>query len=60
MKQDAYFDALAFIREEYATHGHKTKRCMQAAVENGVKKKARNKAILEGLMIYEKRKRGHP
>ena len=57
MKTNKYYGALVIIREEYAINGHKTSRSVRAAVENGVKRKARNKAILEGLIIYEKRQR---
>lgn len=59
MKSDSYFEALRIIREEYAIHGHKTSKSVRVAVENGVKRQARNKAILEGLIIYEKRQRGY-
>ena len=59
METNRYFEALIVIREEYAMYGHKTSRSVHAAVENGVKRKARNKAILEGLKIYEKRQRGY-
>ena len=50
--------ALAIIKVEYAEHSHKTHRSVQVVVENGKKRKARNRAILEGLMIYDKRQRG--
>ena len=59
MNPDKHATALAIIKAEYAVHGHKTKRSVQVAVENGIKRKARNKAILEGLIIYEKRQRGY-
>lgn len=57
MNPDKRATALAIIKAEYAEHGHKTKRSVQVAVENGIKRKARNKVILEGLRMYEKR---HP
>jgi hypothetical protein len=59
MNGDKYFTALAIIRDEYATHGHKTKRSVRVAVENRIKRKARNEAIEKGLRIYEKRQRGY-
>jgi len=59
MESDNYFKALITIREEYAINGRKTSRSVRVAVENGVKRKARNKAILEGLIIYEKRQRSY-
>ena len=58
MNPDKYATALAIIKAEYAKHGHKTQRSVRVAVENGIKRKARNKAILEGLKIYEKRQIG--
>jgi hypothetical protein len=57
MNPDKRATALAIITAEYAEHGHKTRRSVQVAVENRIKRKARNKAILEGLKLYEKR---HP
>lgn len=57
MNPDKRATALAIIKAEYAEHGHKTKRSVQVAVENGIKRKARNRVILEGLILYEKR---HP
>lgn len=57
MNSDKFCAALAIIREEYATYDHKTSRSVRVAVENEIKRKARNKAIEEGLRIYEKRRR---
>ena len=57
MKTNKFYEALCIIREEYAIHGHKTSKSIRAVVENKVKRRARNKAINEGLIIYEKR---HP
>lgn len=59
MNPDTHATALAIIKAEYAKYGHKTKRSVEVAVENGIKRKARNRAILEGLKIYEKRQRGY-
>jgi hypothetical protein len=56
MNGDKYFTALAIIRDEYATHGHKTKRSVQVAVGNRIKRRAREKAIERGLRIYENRR----
>jgi hypothetical protein len=53
MNGDKYFTALAIIRDEYAAHGHKTKRSVRVAVENRIKRRAREKAIEKGLRIYE-------
>jgi hypothetical protein len=59
MNPDKRATALAIIKAEYAEYGHKTKRSVQVVVENGIKRKARNRVILEGLKIYEKRQRGY-
>ncbi len=59
MNPDKYFTALAIIRDEYAVHGHKTKRSVQVAVENRIKRRAREKAIEKGLRIYDKRQKGY-
>lgn len=57
MNPDKHATALAIIKAEYAEYGHKTKRSVRVAVENRIKRKARNKAILEGVKIHEERRR---
>lgn len=47
--------ALAAIRIDVAQHGELTRDGIRAYVENRVSAEARNKAIQQGMAIYEER-----
>ena len=49
--------ALAIIRSEWAENGKDTIHSIRAFVENRVSKQARDKAAIEGLRIFEGRRK---